>query len=36
MQTDIDTVFVLWCRLTSTPLDDFTDDERRGSWPAHR
>jgi hypothetical protein len=29
MQTDIDTVFVLWCRLTSTRLDDFTDDERR-------
>jgi hypothetical protein len=29
MHTDIDTVFVLWCRLTSTPLDDFTDDERR-------
>jgi hypothetical protein len=29
MQTDVDTVFVLWCRLTSTPLDEFTDDERR-------
>jgi hypothetical protein len=29
MQTDANTVFVLWCRLTGTALDEFTDDERR-------
>jgi hypothetical protein len=29
MQTDANTVFVLWCRLTGTSLDEFTDDERR-------
>jgi hypothetical protein len=29
MQTDVDTVFVLWCRLTSTPMDEFSDEERR-------
>lgn len=29
MQTDTNTVFVLWCRLTGTDLADFTDDERR-------
>jgi hypothetical protein len=29
MQTDANTVFVLWCRLTGTGLDEFTDDERR-------
>jgi hypothetical protein len=30
MQTDANTVFVLWCRLTGTEIADFTDDERRG------
>jgi hypothetical protein len=30
MHTDANTVFVLWCRLTGTSLDEFTDDERRG------
>jgi hypothetical protein len=30
MQTDANTVFVLWCRLTGTSLDEFTDEERRG------
>jgi len=29
MQTDANTVFVLWCRLTGTGLDEFSDDERR-------
>ncbi|MCW2494381.1 hypothetical protein [Jatrophihabitans sp.] len=29
MQTDANTVFVLWCRLTGTPIGDFTDQERR-------
>jgi hypothetical protein len=26
---DANTVFVLWCRLTGTGLDEFSDDERR-------
>lgn len=26
--TDANTVFVLWCRLTGTSLDEFTNDER--------
>jgi hypothetical protein len=26
---DANTVFVLWCRLTGTSLDEFTDEERR-------
>jgi hypothetical protein len=30
MQTDANTVFILWCRLTGTSLEEFTDDERRG------
>jgi hypothetical protein len=30
MQTDANTVFVLWCRLTGTNLGDFSDEERRG------
>jgi hypothetical protein len=30
VQTDANTVFVLWCRLTGTNLADFNDDERRG------
>ena len=30
MQTDANTVFVLWCRLTGTDIADFTDEERRG------
>jgi hypothetical protein len=30
MQTDANTVFVLWCRLTGTALTEFTDEERRG------
>jgi hypothetical protein len=29
MQTDANTVFVLWCRLTGTDLAVFTDEERR-------
>lgn len=29
MHTDANTVFVLWCRLTGTPIGDFTDQERR-------
>jgi hypothetical protein len=29
LQTDRNTVFVLWCRLTGTDLGEFTDDERR-------
>lgn len=29
MQTDKNTVFVLWCRLTGTDLGEFTDEERR-------
>lgn len=29
MQTDANTVFVLWCRLTGTGLDEFSDEERR-------
>ena len=29
VQTDKNTVFVLWCRLTGTELSDFTDAERR-------
>jgi hypothetical protein len=29
MHTDANTVFVLWCRLTGTPIGDFTDAERR-------
>lgn len=29
MQTDANTVFVLWCRLTGTDLADFSDQERR-------
>ena len=29
MQTDKNTVFVLWCRLTGTDLAEFSDDERR-------
>jgi hypothetical protein len=29
LQTDANTVFVLWCRLTGTPIGDFTDQERR-------
>ena len=29
MQTDANTVFVLWCRLTGTPIGEFTDEERR-------
>jgi len=29
MQTDANTVFVLWCRLTGTPIGEFTDAERR-------
>lgn len=29
MQTDANTVFVLWCRLTGTGFDEFTNDERR-------
>ena len=29
MQTDPNTVFVLWCRLTGTGFDEFSDDERR-------
>jgi hypothetical protein len=29
MQTDANTVFVLWCRLTGTDIADFTDEERR-------
>jgi len=28
MQTDANTVYVLWCRLTGTPLDEFSDAER--------
>jgi hypothetical protein len=28
MHTDANTVFVLWCRLTGTGQEDFTDDER--------
>ncbi len=30
MQTDANTVFVLWCRLTGTDIADFSDEERRG------
>ncbi len=30
MQTNANTVFVLWCRLTGTELAQFTDEERRG------
>jgi hypothetical protein len=30
VQTDANTVFVLWCRLTGTALDEFSDEERRG------
>ena len=30
MQTDENTVFTLWCRLTGTPEDDFTAEERQG------
>jgi hypothetical protein len=30
MQTDANTVFILWCRLTGTSLSEFTDEERRG------
>jgi len=29
MQNNANTVFVLWCRLTGTGFDEFTDDERR-------
>ena len=29
VQTDANTVFVLWCRLTGTPIGDFSDQERR-------
>lgn len=29
MQTDKNTVFVLWCRLTGTDLTEFSDEERR-------
>lgn len=29
MQTDANTVFVLWCRLTGTGIEEFTDEERR-------
>ncbi len=29
METDANTVFVLWCRLTGTDLADFSDQERR-------
>lgn len=29
MQTDENTVFTLWCRLTGTPEDDFTAEERQ-------
>ena len=30
MQTpDANTVYVLWCRLTGTALDEFSEDERR-------
>jgi len=29
VQTDKNTVFVLWCRLTGTEIGDFTDAERR-------
>lgn len=29
MQTDANTVFVLWCRLTGTDLAEFTNEERR-------
>lgn len=29
MQTDENTVFTLWCRLTGTPEDDFTTEERQ-------
>ncbi len=28
MQTDVNTVYVLWCRLTGTDLADFSDQER--------
>lgn len=28
MQTDANTVFVLWCRLTGTGFDEFSEDER--------
>lgn len=28
MQTDETTVFKLWCRLTGTPLDEFSAEER--------
>lgn len=29
MQTDANTVYVLWCRLTGTPLDEFDAAERQ-------
>ncbi|MGH8862702.1 MAG: hypothetical protein ACRDVG_15965 [Jatrophihabitantaceae bacterium] len=29
MRTDANRVYVLWCRLTGTPMDEFGDDERR-------
>jgi hypothetical protein len=29
MQTDPNTVFVLWCRLTGTAIAEFTNQERR-------
>lgn len=29
MQTDKNTVFVLWCRLTGTDMGEFSDEERR-------
>jgi hypothetical protein len=29
MQTDANTVYVLWCRLTGIPLDEFSADERQ-------
>ena len=28
MQTDANTVFVLWCRLTGTAFEEFSEDER--------
>jgi hypothetical protein len=30
VRTDENTVFMLWCRLTGTPVDDFTAEERQG------
>jgi hypothetical protein len=29
VQTDANTVFVLWCRLTGNPIGEFTDQQRR-------